>query len=120
MILLDTNIFIYLANGKLHVDELKNNDIAFASISKIEALGITQITAAEQGYLKELFNECEQIDLAETIIQQAIKLRQRSKITLGDSIVAACAMVNGFTLWTANVVDFKNIEEIHTHNPLKE
>lgn len=119
MILLDTNIFIYLAKGSLQVDELKTNEIAFSSITRIEALGYTQITGAEQGYLEEIFNNCEQIDLTESIIRQAIILRQRSKMTLGDAIVAASAVVNGHLLWTANEEDFSKVENLLLYNPFK-
>lgn len=118
MILLDTNIFIYLANGKLDVSVLKNSDIAFASITKIEALGYSQITSVEQNYLDEIFQECEQIDLTEDIIRMAIKLRQRSKMTLGDSIIAASAIENDYVLWTANTEDFEHIDHLRLHNPL--
>ena len=51
MILLDTNVFIYLANGTLVAEALGENDLAFASITRIEALGFGQITSAEQSYL---------------------------------------------------------------------
>src|SRR6266704_5978384 len=100
MILLDTNIFIYLANGTLKAESLKNNDIAFASITKIEALGYSQITVAEQNYLDALFNECDQLSLDEPIIKLAIRIRQRSKVTLGDAIIAATELAYNYELWT--------------------
>lgn len=118
MILLDTNIFIYLANGTLDINALKNNDLAFASITKIEALGFSKITAVEQNYLEEIFQECEQVDLTEDIIRMAIKLRQISKMTLGDSIVAASAIENDCVLWTANTEDFEHLDHLRLHNPL--
>lgn len=118
MILLDTNIFIYLANGTIKINSLKNNDIAFTSITKIEALGYSQITVAEQNYLEALFNECEQIDLDESVMKLAITLRQRSKMTLGDAIIAATALVYDYELWTVNVTDFIHIDGLQIYNPL--
>jgi len=118
MILLDTNVFIYLANGTIKAESLKNNDIAFTSITKIEALGYSQITVAEQNYLESLFDECEQLNLDESVIKQAIKLRQQTKITLGDAIIAATALVYDYELWTANETDFMNIDGLHVHNPI--
>ncbi|MGH7884019.1 MAG: hypothetical protein ACREN8_14140, partial [Candidatus Dormibacteraceae bacterium] len=73
MILLDTNVFIYVANGTIAAQTLKHDDIAFASVTKIEALGYAQITVAEQIYLEALFMECEQIDLEGPIVERAIK-----------------------------------------------
>lgn len=119
MILLDTNIFIYLANGTIDLDTIKQDQIGFASITKIEALGYTQITAAEQQYLEALFAECEQLNLSESVIQHAIKLRQRTNIRLGDAIVAATALEYDCELYTVNEKDFSYIEGVPIFNPLK-
>lgn len=118
MILLDTNIFIYLANGTIDAKKLKNVDIAYPSIVKIEALGYSLITVGEQSYLEALFAECQQIDLTENIVQTAITLRQQNKISLGDAVVAATAIVNNCELWTANIADYKNIDDLNIVNPL--
>ena len=117
MFLLDTNIFVYLGNGTIQRSLVQDIDIAFASITKIEALGYNEITAAEQDYLAQLFNECQQYDLSETIIELAIKLRLRKKISLGDAIIAATALEHGLELWTANTKDFAVIEGLKLHNP---
>src|SRR3990167_7642008 len=110
MFLLDTNIFVYLSNGTLQCSLVQDIDIAYASITKIEALGYNEITAVQQDYLAQLFNECQQYDLSETIIELAIKLRLRKKMSLGDAIIAATALVYGLELWTANTKDFAGIE----------
>lgn len=118
MILLDTNIFIYLANGTIPVKGIDNNDIAYASITRIEALGYSDITVAEQNFLEALFDECEQLDLEKPIIENAINLRQHVKLTLGDAIIAATALVSDCVLWTANEKDFAHIDSLQIHNPL--
>ena len=102
MILLDTNVFIYLANGTIDFDTIKQDIIGFASITKIEALGYSQINVAEQQYLEALFSECEQLNLAESVIRTAIKLRQRTNMKLGDAIIAATALEYDCELYTAN------------------
>jgi predicted nucleic acid-binding protein len=117
MILLDTNVFIYLANGSINAEAL-NDEVAFASVTKVEALGYSQITVAEQSYLEALFGECEQLDLDESIIQRAIRLRQQTKMSLGDAIIAATVLENDCVLWTANIEDFTHIEGLRLHNPL--
>jgi predicted nucleic acid-binding protein len=117
MILLDTNVFIYLANGSIKASQL-NDDVAFASVTKVEALGYNQITVAEQSYLEALFAECEQLDLDESIIQRAIRLRQQVRLSLGDAIIAATAIENNCELWTANTEDFIRVEGLQLHNPL--
>jgi len=119
MILLDTNIFTYLANGTISPNVVAKKDIYFTSICKIEALGYSNITVVEQSYLEQLFDECYQIDLDEQIIKRAITLRLQKKMSLGDAIVAAAAIESGCVLWTANIENFDDIDELKTFNPLK-
>jgi predicted nucleic acid-binding protein len=120
MILIDTNVFIYFANGTTSPNTLQDNDLAFASITKIEALSYAKITVAEQSYLESLFAECYQLDLDEATIKQAIRLRQRSKMGLGNAIIAATALENDCELWTANERDFADVENLRVHNPLND
>ncbi len=118
MIILDTNIFIYLAKGVLSSELVADNDIAHASITKIEALGYSRIPANELLLLDALFNESYGLPLTDAIVELAIKLRQLKQMSLGDSIVAATAIENNSTLWTANTDDFGHIEDLHLYNPL--
>lgn len=118
MLVLDTNIFIYLAKGTLPVQKLAEGDLAFPSVSKIEALGYANITVAEQSYLEALFAECQQLDLNEAVVQRAIRLRQQIKISLGDAIVAATALEYDSELWTANEGDFARVDGLKVYNPL--
>ncbi len=118
MIILDTNIFIYLAKGILSSELVANKDIAHASITKIEALGYSRIPANELLLLGALFNESYGLPLTDAIVELAIKLRQLKQMSLGDSIVAATAIENNSTLWTANTDDFSHIEDLHFSNPL--
>ena len=119
MIILDTNIFIYLSNGAIDKTLVDNSNLAFPSVVKIEALGYSQITVAELSFLEALFAECYQIELDEAIVQRAIRLRQQKKMSLGDSIVAASALQYDCELWTVNEEDFSHVEELRIYNPLK-
>ena len=118
MILLDTNIFIYLANGTLAAETISGTDIAHASITKIEALGFPTIPANELLLLSSLFDESKTLDLTTPVVTQAIKLRQAKMMTLGDAIIAATAIEYNLELWTANTDDFKHIENLRVINPL--
>ena len=117
MIILDSNIFIYLANGTLDRKCIKD-DVAYASISRIETLGYEHLPAGEQLLLRALLKVAAELPLDNAIIDQAIELRQTKQMSLGDSIVAATALTYGYTLWTANTSDFKHIPNIKRHNPL--
>lgn len=118
MIVLDSNIFIYLAKGTLDRQIIANDDIAHASVTKIETLGYWNIRASELHLLGALFTESESLKLTDNVVDRAIKLRQTKSISLGDAIVAATALENNCTLWTANVDDFVHIDELRLHNPL--
>ena len=119
MILLDTNVFIYMANGILLPKIISDKDISYASITKIEALGFSKITANELILLNKLFIAAYSLELSEQIINCAIYLRQIRKMTLADSIIAATALEHNLELWTANTSDFVYIEELKLVNPLK-
>lgn len=51
---------------------------------------------------------------------KAVLLRQERKMTLGDSLIAATAIVNDLKLITSNIKDFRWIDELTLVNPLKQ
>jgi predicted nucleic acid-binding protein len=119
MIILDSNIFIYLANGTLERQVVANKDIAHASITKIECMGFSRIQANELLLLEVLFSESYNLSLSDDIVERATKLRQARNMSLGDAIIAATALEHGNELWTANEEDFAHIEGLSIHNPFK-
>jgi predicted nucleic acid-binding protein len=119
MVILDSNVFIHLINGALDRKIIINEDIAHASITKIETLGFSRIHANELLLLETLFSESYDLPLTEGIVERAIKLRQAKSMSLGDAIIAATAFEHGYELWTANVDDFIHIEDLRIRNPLE-
>lgn len=118
MVILDTNVFIYLANGTLATGIISKTDIAYASITKIEALGFSTLPANELVLLTSLFSESYSLELSDAIINRAIGLRQIKYMSLGDAIIAATALEHNLELWTANSVDFKHLDNLKIVNPL--
>jgi predicted nucleic acid-binding protein len=119
MVILDSNIFIYLANGALDQKAIIDKDISHASITKIESLGFSRIHANELLLLEALFSESYDLPLTEGIVKRAVKLRQAKSMSLGDSIIAATALEHDYELWTANTEDFAHVEGLRIYNPLK-
>ena len=117
MVLLDTNIFIYIASGKLNRQIVRSVDIAYASISKIEALGFPSIQANEQLLLKYMFDESYNLALSDAVIERSIILRQLKKMSLSDTIVAATALEYGVPLWSANTKGFSFIDGLEVVDP---
>ncbi len=118
MIVADTNLFIYLAKGVLQPEVFGDEDVAYASVSRVEGLGFQLITAAEAQLLEMAFMAREQIDLTNAVVLEAIRLRQLRKMSLGDAIIAATARIEGAELWTANEADFAGIDGLRVRTPL--
>jgi predicted nucleic acid-binding protein len=119
MIILDSNIFVYLVNGSIDRQIIADVDIAYASVTKIETLGYWNIRANELLLLEALFGESEALLLTDAVVSQAVKLRQTKSMSLGDAIIAATALENDCVLWTANIEDFAHIDGLRLRNPLK-
>lgn len=119
MICLDTNIVIYIANGRLGESLVGTEPIYYPSILRIEALGYQNIRSVEEQRIKELLATLTELPLTDAVIDRATQLRQQSKMSLGDAIVAASAIERDCTLWTANDKDFSHIDGLRLHNPLK-
>jgi predicted nucleic acid-binding protein len=118
MVIFDSNVFIYAGNETIDLSKFEDTEVCYASISIIEALGFQEITAAEQRALQRIFNAYRRIELSPPIIERAVALRQSTKMSLGDAIVAATALDYDLELWTANIDDFKHIEDLKLVNPL--
>ncbi len=68
--------------------------------------------------LQKILLGYDKIHLTDEIINRAVSLRQHKKMGLGDAIVAASALSNDCTLWTANTEDFAHISDLKLFNPL--
>lgn len=118
MILLDTNIFIYLADRTLPGTVIGQQLPAHASVTRIEALGFDELPVSQAAMLRNLFARSTELDLTRTIADKAVELRQVKKMKLGDAIIAATALETNSELWTRNVADFHGIEGLRIHNPV--
>ena len=119
MKLIDSNIIIYSGtNENSWLRELfYESNSFFSSISKIEVLGFHQITEEQIIYFSEVFKLLKVLPVEHQVIDQAVSLRQQRKITLGDSVIAATALLNNLTLVTRNVDDFSHIPNLNIENP---
>ncbi|MFT4925535.1 MAG: putative nucleic acid-binding protein [Phenylobacterium sp.] len=119
--LLDSNIVIYAA--ELNYDSvrrfIRQQQSPFVSvISKVEVLGYYDFTPEKKIKLERLFDTFSVISISDDIVAQAIELRQQQKMSLGDALIAATALVHNLKLATANVKDFRWIEPLEIINPV--
>ncbi len=119
MICFDTNIIIYIVNDSLGSQLITKEPVTYASVTVIEALGYRDIRAVEERRIRELLATLIEAPLTQEVIESAVRLRQLKKMSLGDAIIAATALVHDATLWTANVDDFSHVEGLRLLNPLK-
>ena len=89
-IVADTNVLIYLSEGKSNANlYLEGNLIYVSVISEMELLGHHNLSAKERAFYEKLLGECTIVELLRPIKEQVIKLRQSMQIKLPDAIIAA-------------------------------
>ena len=117
--LLDSNIIIYagLAPAGPLRDLLVTAALSASAVSRIEVLGFHRLTAPDAETYRKIFQQLKVYPVDDAVIDRAVALRQQRKMSLGDSIVAATALVHGLTLVTRNVDDFRRIDGLSIHNP---
>jgi predicted nucleic acid-binding protein len=120
--LIDSNIIIYAA--KPEHDALRTLIAEYApavsAISYVEVLGYHRLTEQERRYFEAFFAVAPVLALPKEVLDQAIKLRQLQKMTLGDALVASTALVHNLTLVTRNSKDFDWIPNLSVLNPFEE
>lgn len=111
-ILVDTNIFINLVEGKEGIDShLEGREIFVSVITEIELLGYYQISETEKKFFGLLLSECSILELTTGIKQRAIALKQTHQIKLPDAIIAATAQFLKIELITFDK-GFRNIPDL--------
>ncbi|HEU0016189.1 MAG TPA: type II toxin-antitoxin system VapC family toxin [Longimicrobium sp.] len=118
--LLDSNIVIYAAEAEHEElrDFIDRHSPAVSIITHVEVLGFWRIGEEKRVVYEEFFAVAEKLPLSHRVAEQAIHLRQQRRIGLGDSIVAATALVHGEPLATRNTRDFRWIPGLTLVNPV--
>jgi hypothetical protein len=111
--LADTNILLLLLEGNSNVRPFIENTLAVSIISEIELLGWHKITKHEINEIDILLGNCFVIDLFPSIKDIAIELRQKNKLKIPDTIIAATAIYLEIPLLTADK-GLTKIKELNT------
>jgi len=121
--LFDTNIIIYLSKRELELDAFVTHEshLYISVITYLEALGFPFRSKQEEQTVRTICNQFETIGLDDDIVDKVIAIKQNKKVKLPDAIIAATAINTNLYLVTANVDDFKNIDEsLQVINPIKQ
>ncbi len=119
MHLLDSNILIYAGQpGNEFLDAwLTAEGTRMSAISIPEVLGFTGLSPEDETVFEAWFARLFVQAVTEPILRRAAALRRQRRMKLGDSIIAATALVIGAKLVTRNVDDFKHIAGLEITNP---
>ena len=119
MSLLDSNIVIYTVQpGFEWLREAALTESAGVSVTTVvEVLGYQHLSSESEADLREILRCVKVFPVDMVVAERAILLRQQKRMSLGDSLIAATAIVYGFKLITRNVRDFHGIEGLTLINP---
>jgi predicted nucleic acid-binding protein len=114
--ILDSNIIIYSAipeNTKLR-EYLRRNesDLTISAISRLEVLGYQKLSINEKSIFENFFQSVLILPVSNIVLNKAIEIRQQKKISIGDSIIAATALLNNQPLFTNNENDFNGLQNL--------
>jgi predicted nucleic acid-binding protein len=119
--LLDSNIIIYSA--KREYAELRrfmaNNAYSVSAVSVIEVLGYHLLRDNQRQYLIEFFRAANVLKISDSVVNEAVELRQTKRMGLGDAIVAGTALEHRLPLVTRNIGDFSWIQNLDLINPFE-
>lgn len=120
MYLLDSNLLIYSALPEYaYLRPLLKDPLSHVSlISKLEVLGYHRLEADTKLYFESVFYSLNVLPITTEIIEKAITLRQLRKLSTGDAIIAATALVYDLELLTRNIDDFEWIPHLKLRNPI--
>lgn len=118
--LLDSNIIIYAAKPQYQSvrDFVAKHAPVVSAVSYVEVLGYHRLTELEREYFGEFFRVATMLQITPAVLEHAIKIRQLRKMSLGDALIAATALVHGKTLVTRNTDDFSWIAGLVLLNPI--
>ncbi|MBK9527922.1 MAG: type II toxin-antitoxin system VapC family toxin [Acidobacteria bacterium] len=120
--ILDSNIIIYsaLPESERLREFISEHSPNVSAIRRLEVLGYPDIEDEDKDYFAGFFTVATVIPIETEIIDGAIALRDKRKMSLGDALIAATALEHRLTLVTRNTKDFKWIDSLTLINPFAE
>ena len=118
--LLDSNIIIY-ASQPPHAalrQFIATHAPAVSSVSYVEVLGYHRLRDQERLYLEQFFQAAHVLPIDQAVLDEAVRLRQQRRMSLGDALIAGTALVHGRRLVTRNTTDFDRIAGLIVLDPL--
>ena len=119
--LIDSNLIIYAAQSE-H-DELRGyiaDEAPFVSVvSKVETLGYHGLDSDAKAFLEDFFGAAAVLPVSQNVVEEAIRLRQKRNMSLGDALIAGTATSRELRVVTHNTGDFDWIDGLEVFDPLE-
>jgi toxin FitB len=111
MRILDSNILIYATQSAYSYlfPLLKDPNNYISEITKLEVLGFHGFDKTSKQAMEALFKRLKIIPIDSAIIDKAIELRQKRKMSIGDAIVGATTLIQGFELISRDEKGFSSL-----------
>ncbi len=100
--LIDTNILIYALYGSEFINLYVQSSPFISFITEIEILGQINIEQTELETRQKALDFCTIIPFSNIIKKRTILLKQLYRLKLPDAIIAATAIIEGYTLVSAD------------------
>jgi hypothetical protein len=120
----DTNTVIYYLQQQFPpfaeqlIDNLLQESLpCISAITEIELLCWKAASVKDEEILHRFIQDVQVIEIEPAIKLATANIRKQYKIKLPDAIIAATAIVYGYTLVTRNVEDFNKIDGLVIINP---
>lgn len=118
MYTVDTNILIYHANGDTEVTQFLSAQFGhdarlfLPTIAVVEFFSFPALTPEAERVFTSLLPHFHIVPLDYPLSLTAARLRRDSTLKLGDSVIAATALMTHSPLVTRNLRDFKKVHEL--------
>lgn len=117
MVTLDTNIVIYFLKGdeqirEILIEELRGLPVFVSVITETELLAYPSLTDRDEEAVNSFLEKTILIPVDSRVARLAAMFRRRRKISLGDGLIAATAVLTQTVLLSRNVKDFQVIPEL--------
>ena len=118
--MLDSNLIIYAARPEYPGlrRQIEAQSPPVSAISLVEVLGYHRLSDEDRIHFEAFFGASTVLPLSDAVVTRAVSLRQSRKTSLGDSLVAATALVYRLKLMTHNTKDFEGIPDLLVFDPI--
>ena len=118
--LIDSNLIIYAAQPKHKKlrEYVAAEAPAVSVVSKVETFGYHRLDTEERAFLEDFFGAATVLPVSKNVVEEAIRLRQKRSMSLGDALIAGTAVSHGLRVTTHNTDDFDWIDGLEVFDPL--